>query len=119
MADFEWPEVTDEQLIELLKKTRGIDPIDHLRSAIHLDRRLLAGVSHEVAYKAWSASFKHHGMPLDTWIMTRGGTVEPLLTAAPTLAEALEASKQLAGESAGVVIRYLQAQQQQQQEGQE
>ena len=41
-------------------------------------------------------------------------------TAAPTLAEALEASKLLAGESAGVVIRYLQAQQQQHgQEGQE
>lgn len=119
MADFQWPEPTDEQLIELLKMTRVTDPIEHLRNAIELDRRLMAGISHETARLAWGGSFVPHAMPFATWILTRGGTVEPLSPPAPTLAEALEASKQLAGEAAGIVIRYLQAQQQQQQEGQE
>ena len=118
MADFQWPEVTDQRLRELLYG-RGTSTIEDMRDAIHLDRRLLAGVDRKAALAAWSASFKHHAIPLDTWLLTRGGTVEPLPPPVPPLAEALEAAQFLEkGDSAGVVIRYLQAQQQQQ-EGQE
>lgn len=113
MADFQWPEPTNEQLIELLRMTRGTDPIEHMRNAIQLDRRLLAGVDRLVARLAWRDRLTPQTMGFGTWLLTRGGTVEPLPPPVPTLAEALEASKQLAGESAGVVIRYLQAQQQQ------
>lgn len=119
MAEFQWPEPTNEQLIELLTRTRGTDPIEHLRNAIELDRRLLAGVDRKAAQLAWRAGFEYLGIGFPKWILTRGGTVEPLSPPVPTLAEALEATQFLAGEAAGVVIRYLQAQQQQQREGRE
>ena len=118
MADFQWPEVTDQQLRELLYGRCTIT-IEDMRDAIHLARRLDAA-HHEQIMQAWKHSCMRVSVTLTQWLLTRGATVEPLLTAAPTLAEALEASKLLAGESAGVVIRYLQAQQQQHgQEGQE
>jgi hypothetical protein len=111
MSDFQWPEPTNEQLIELLTRTGVTDPIEHLRNAIQLDRQLLAGIDRKAAQAAWIAHFEHHAMGYWEWLFTRGGTVEPLPPPVPTLAEALEASTQLAGEAAGVVIRYLQAQQ--------
>ena len=113
MSDFQWPEVTNEQLIKLLKRTRGTDPIDHLRAAIHLARQLDAGINPNVLRLAWANNFAPHTASFATWILTRGGTVEPLPPPVPTLAEALEVAQFLVGDSAGVVIRYLQAQQQQ------
>ena len=115
MSDFQWPEVTDQQLRELFYG-RGTSTIEDMRDAIHLARRLDAGIDREAAQVAWQRNFSRCSMGFYEWLLSRGGTVEPILTPVPTLAEALEATQFLAGEAAGVVIRYLQAQQQQGQE---
>ena len=109
MAEFVWPEPTYQQLAALAHRP-GITAIQDMRDAIHLDRQLLAGVDLKAASRAWTIAFASGSkVPLTTWILTRGGTVEPL---PPTLAEALEAARLLEGEAAQVVTRYLQAQQQ-------
>lgn len=109
MADFVWPEPTDEQLEALLNRP-DTGYVEGMRDAIALARRLDAGIDPKAACEAWEASYKHHAMSFSQWLFTHSGTVEPLPPPVPTLAEAREAARLLAGPAAEIVTRYLESQ---------
>jgi hypothetical protein len=116
MADFQWPELTDDALMKIwevndlraaLEDAYGHGycgfplALESLRAAIALDRQLLAAHIEEIRNEWYKVA---GGME---WLLTRGGTVRPM---PPTLAEARVAARLLAGPAAEVVTRYLESQ---------